>query len=374
MSSLARAHAAATSCGVTRLADVTRLDDLGVAVFQAVRPWSRGLSAHQGKALSAREARIGALMEAVESDHAETYAGERRTGAFETLPPPERAPSLGDFCSERALAPSVCEPLAWTPAARIGDGRRLWVPFDVVSLDFTRRGDTRLDRSSNGLGAGWDLPSAIRAALLEIVERDAVHVWRASTIEDRSLDRVAAGSIAYPWFQALAGRIRRAGLTLAIYWIAAVIPLPVLVAELVERDCDGGTRRRSIGSACRASPEEALLRSVVEAAQSRLTAISGVRDDILHAGPLDRSDGELGLGLPLPPHIRATPWDAILSRFPARPEPSPAGLASLLTSAGFPDASFVDLSRPCGGVTVVKAVAPGLAAFSRERRPASVRP
>src|SRR3546814_15588111 len=61
---LKTALAAAELCGVTRLADITRLDRLGLPVWQAVRPAGRALSVHQGKGASPLAARIGALCEA----------------------------------------------------------------------------------------------------------------------------------------------------------------------------------------------------------------------------------------------------------------------------------------------------------------------
>ena len=57
--------------GITRLADVTGLDRIGVPVFQAIRPLSRSVSVSQGKGLSPDAARASALMEAVETWHAE---------------------------------------------------------------------------------------------------------------------------------------------------------------------------------------------------------------------------------------------------------------------------------------------------------------
>ena len=65
----------AARCGVTRLADITHLDRLGAPVFQAIRPWSQGLSVHQGKGLTREAASLGALMEAAEHHFAETFAG-----------------------------------------------------------------------------------------------------------------------------------------------------------------------------------------------------------------------------------------------------------------------------------------------------------
>src|SRR5207249_2958495 len=57
--------------GITRLADVTGLDRIGLPVFQAIRPLSRSVSVAQGKGLTADAARASALMEAVETWHAE---------------------------------------------------------------------------------------------------------------------------------------------------------------------------------------------------------------------------------------------------------------------------------------------------------------
>jgi Cytidylate kinase/YcaO cyclodehydratase, ATP-ad Mg2+-binding len=57
--------------GITRVADVTALDRIGIPVWQAVRPASRNLSVSQGKGATPEAARVSAAMEAVELWHAE---------------------------------------------------------------------------------------------------------------------------------------------------------------------------------------------------------------------------------------------------------------------------------------------------------------
>ena len=57
---------AARAAGVTRLADLTGLDVLGLPVWQAVRPWSLTVSVSQGKSFDPAIARIAAAMEAIE--------------------------------------------------------------------------------------------------------------------------------------------------------------------------------------------------------------------------------------------------------------------------------------------------------------------
>ena len=57
--------------GITRVADVTGLDRIGIPVWQAVRPASRSLSVSQGKGATPAAARASAVMESIELWHAE---------------------------------------------------------------------------------------------------------------------------------------------------------------------------------------------------------------------------------------------------------------------------------------------------------------
>ena len=57
--------------GITRLANVTGLDRIGIPVVQAVRPNSRSLSVSQGKGVDMDSAKASAMMEAFELWHAE---------------------------------------------------------------------------------------------------------------------------------------------------------------------------------------------------------------------------------------------------------------------------------------------------------------
>ena len=60
--------------GITRLADVTGLDCIGIPVWMAVRPNSKTLAVSQGKGLSNAAAQASAVMEAAEVATAERPA------------------------------------------------------------------------------------------------------------------------------------------------------------------------------------------------------------------------------------------------------------------------------------------------------------
>jgi ribosomal protein S12 methylthiotransferase accessory factor len=116
------------------------------------------------------------------------------------------------------------------------------------------------------------------------------------------------------------------------------------------------------------TPELALERAVLEAAQARLTLISGARDDILFEEGSPPAAGTR-LAFPLPAGLAALSWEEATARSEAAPEAHPGDLAALLAEAGYPDTAAVDLSRPGAGVHVAKVFCPGLGAFARARRP-----
>ncbi|MEZ4302620.1 MAG: YcaO-like family protein, partial [Polyangiaceae bacterium] len=68
---LARFERLMPALGITRIADVTGLDHLGIPVVMVTRPNARSLSVAQGKGLSLAAAKASGLMEAIESYHAE---------------------------------------------------------------------------------------------------------------------------------------------------------------------------------------------------------------------------------------------------------------------------------------------------------------
>ncbi|NUR27163.1 MAG: hypothetical protein HOV83_15180, partial [Catenulispora sp.] len=57
--------------GITRVADITGLDDIGLPVHVAYRPTGLTYAVSMGMGVSAAHARVGAVMESIESWHAE---------------------------------------------------------------------------------------------------------------------------------------------------------------------------------------------------------------------------------------------------------------------------------------------------------------
>lgn len=263
--------------GITRIADVTRLDTLGIPVFQAIRPASRNLSVSQGKGLTAAAARVSAAMESVEMWHAEDL---------------DRVPQTTSSLQEMRYAnpipheklrwmfgarPLWSHPIRWVEARSLAEDRPGWLPRDMMELDFTvseRFRPQMFVRNSNGLASGNDIYEAILHGLCEVVER---HAWSLVQKDPTRLVPIAEETVDSEHLQAIIARVRSAGLKLAMYDITWQDGLPTAFAKLVASDLPVVWH----GSGCHTSPEVALSRALTEAAQSRLTFIAGARDDLV---------------------------------------------------------------------------------------------
>jgi len=345
-------HAAA--CGVTRLADITGLDTIGLPVWQAVRPAGKALSVHQGKGATPTAAKIGALCEAIESHCAENAPPDGPRCRFDELPQWERAMDPADYGRRREPCP-ISETVRWSLAEELIGGGVFYLPHDLVSLDFTEPRRSPFDRSSAGLGLASDPDAARAVSLLEVIERDCVGEWQRRKMADRIGSAIDLATIPYSWFGHWRERLAAQCIDLAVFTPPAAIRVPVAICWIGE--AFGPARRSFSGSACDPDPERALYKALAEALQSRLTFIAGVRDDILPSHYSQRTT-------PLPQALAAAggPWAG---------EPLDQGwrsLAAALSAQGYERIAVKRLDQGLHGIAVTKAFVPGLGSLKRTRR------
>jgi ribosomal protein S12 methylthiotransferase accessory factor len=346
---LARLTPALVAAGITRVAELTHLDRIGMPVFQAIRPMSRALSVHQGKGATTADARISAIMEGIESCAAETVEPNGPIAAFGELPPHERAASLASYGWARApLDGFESRPCRWHAGFRIADGRQCYLPFDLVTQDFAADPDTPFVRSSNGTAAGASADDAITAAAFELVEREAQARWLVAGMVGQASSCVDQQTIEAAWFGRLRAHLSAIGTKLTVYALTGPGGLPVVICRIDEP----GRAPSAAGAACRSDPDDALLRAFGEAAQSRLTLISGARDDIAADEP--HAIGIRALGPPA--DVVPVDWRRFVDQCRQHTGPSPI---DGLVADGY-DVVRVDLPAPVHGVFVVKLVALGL--------------
>lgn len=264
------------SAGITRLADLTGLDWLGIPVAASYRPGASTLSVSQGKGGSRSAALIGAAMEAVELSHAESFDnfdGSLSSAAENNLCYPIE--SLG--FAERGLV-SGRTPLRWADADLLqAVPARTVVPRALIGLTYElslrRRtiGLVLFPTSSNGLASGLSYADACLHAIYEVVERDGLA--RAWAGDVRLVSRRAAASLCD---DPVSGLLLNSDVDLELEQISNRWAIPTFRCYLWTRDftvtCAGTGSHSDVGVA--------IARAVTEAAQTRITQIAGARDDI----------------------------------------------------------------------------------------------
>lgn len=339
--------------GITRISDVTWLDYIGMPVFQVVRPASKSLIVSQGKGLSPAQAEISGIMESLELWHAEDIPCHRRASIGEI------APSLSYSPRDLSFLDDTIDPhrvLDWVEAVGLRTGCRDYVPRELLCMDFTiqdRVHTLPYRRTSTGLGSGRRRAEALLHGLHEVVERDCLS--RAAPVPLR-LDG------APPDVRALLDMIQRHDIRVELQYLPNRFDVPAIRAAIRDRR----TAVRFWGSGCDASRERAMLKALTEAVQSRLTMISGGRDDIDEAyflpfryergaEPPDTEPGEPARDLSIVPDHAFESAEEELDWLAAR-------VAERATT----EPLFVELTRPELGVAVCFSVVPKLIFTERE--------
>lgn len=276
------------TAGITRIADLTGLDTLGVPVFAAIRPLGRSLSTQQGKGLTPAAARVSALMESLETWTAEHLALPVMRGSYRALK--ARAVDIRQLPRPRKRL-DLDARHAWVTGCELTSNREILVPLAAVTLDTTFTAPPVFDISSNGLASGNVLVEAIVHGLCEVIERDAEAAWRRAG-EDR---RLVLDTITDPACCALITQITRAGARVFLWDLGGDTGVPAIGAAIMEDPSEPAWRTlgfyQGFGAHC--LPEIAIARALTEAAQTRLTYISGARDDFFPFDYAKATDPEL---------------------------------------------------------------------------------
>ncbi|WPZ05253.1 YcaO-like family protein [Blastomonas marina] len=356
---LDRIEAEGFEAGVTRLADLTGLDRIGFPVWQAVRPFGRAQSVHQGKHASNLLARIGALGEALESHRAENAVVNIRATRWRDLPASARCPDPHDCNADRGIG-EAHGALDWCTAREFRTDDEFFLPHLFVSLDFTLTDGHWLERSSAGLALGTCESEAIATGLREVLERDAVGAWERSSPAAKAHGRIDVASIPYGWFHHWKERAASADATLRVFATETIDGMPVCIVCLSGPAAYGEGQRDFMGSCAHGDPERALFGAMAEAIQSRLTVIAGSRDDVMprlyRSTPGGGLLGAVELGVPLSSFENIEPRCS-----------EPRRVADRLASLGY-DRIVVARLAPEGAIPVVKVFVPGLGSLHRERR------
>jgi len=363
---LARIEPHFRQIGLTRLADITGLDRIGIPVVLSVRPNAGYLALDAGKGFTLEAAKVSAAMECLERYHAETTTLPELRLSYEALSAAHRVAAVEHLPLTKHSLFSTRLPERWALGWDVIQDAEVAVPAAMVPMERFMYGRSDLvpfQTGSNGLASGNHFLEALESGLLEVIERDAVTCHLGAQRHDgRRLRRVRLDTITSPLVQELLDRFETAGVAPLLFDCSVDTKVPVFMAYIYDRLV------RHIGVFCgygaHLDPEIAMVRSLTEAAQGRGVYIAGSRDDLFKRPFLRLKQGDHRT---LIDQIEAIPAVVDMREVPSQATTSFEGdvgcLIGKLEAVGLHNAVVFDLSRPEYPVAVVRVIVPGLEGY-----------
>jgi YcaO-like protein with predicted kinase domain len=360
---LARVRPLLPVMGITRLANVTGLDRIGIPVVMVSRPNARSISVSQGKGLELAAAKASGVMEAIETYHAETITLPLKYASFGELCYSHRMVDVAGlpFCAGSRWRDDLA--MLWIEGEDLQSGEPVWLPYELVSTNYTLPlppGSGCFAANTNGLASGNSLGEAICHGLCELIERDATTLWRVRGAAERRARAIDPGTIDDVDCRDLLDRFERANVAVRIWDVTTDIGVACFQCLIIgshAQDADP-----EFGAGCHPRREVALCRALTEAAQARTTYIVGARDDLASELYEDevrarraKEARELFEEPPPASDFAVTPsWDADTV------EDDVEEILRRLREVGLHQAAFVELTKPAFCLPVARVVVPGL--------------
>lgn len=280
--SITLAKSIAMSRGVSRVVETTWLDKIGIPTFASIRPdaLKGSIAVHAGKGFTPEEAKIGALMEAIEfsfSPFGRSPVKYRMSKPIDVLNSFAGGLRFVDFCPVLGRKISPDDEIATVEAEEFmtGLGTVLIPAEHVFHPAFGLDGKRLYGTSTNGLASGNSVEEATVHALCEVLERD---VRSFDQVKDRSSLVTMEGASAK--VRSLVDRVQQADLVLKLRYTENCFGLPYFSCYVMEQDTEAAIPIAG-GFGLHPIKEIAAVRAIAEAVQSRATYIHGGRDDVI---------------------------------------------------------------------------------------------
>lgn len=352
--------------GITRCADLTGFDVLGIPVCCAFNPANPVLQMSWGKGAGLADARASACMEAIERYHV-NFPMSREVNASlcdmisqgHTVVRPQ---NLQRFNESIDLSEDM--PVRWLPMEALGrekGGEQVYVPAPAVYPC-----EPRVNLfCANGLASGNCLEEAQLHALYEFIERNAISscfdaAGRLKIRKNGTVRMDMATCRAEP-VQMLFENIRQAGLDLVLLKPDSLVEgVHAFWAALINPDADLPWIRVNIGYGAHGSPVVAAVRSITEAAQSRLAYLHGCREDMGHKMRYPRTNAVNKVLRYFASFKPEQPWSGLENSSRSDPVGELARVMDATAAAGF--TRIYRLQIPCRikDIAVVKLIVEGM--------------
>ena len=271
--------------GITRVADITDLDRVGIPVYTAIRPTSQegGVSVYGGKGITKEHAKASAMMEGFER-----YSAERQENDETVIASISEISEKGNYIEPKSLnLPKEFEkmdmadfPLEWSITHDLISDEDYYIPTNAIFHPYTHENAKSLFKSNtNGLASGNILEEAILHGIFEVIERDA---WSIFELTHKNYSQIDLNSIENELICKTIEKFESEGIKIKLMDFTADINVPTIAASADDTVTkDAGLLTLGIGT--HLDPEVAVFRALTEVAQSRATQINGAREDTVRA-------------------------------------------------------------------------------------------
>ncbi|MCG7840878.1 MAG: YcaO-related McrA-glycine thioamidation protein [Methanomassiliicoccales archaeon] len=367
LTTLKRVEPLLSKAGITRVADITDLDRIGIPVFSSIRPMAKegAISIYNGKGASREQARVSAIMEGMERYSAEPRDERLRRDMMDNMLASENAVDPRTLILPQMINVHVnYHPIAWVKGYDLIEGEEIWVPAVAVYHPYDSKKDLQLFRSNtNGLASGNNLEEAILHGLCEVIERDA---WSISEARKGSRGEIVVEEDC-PVVSELLNKFRSQGVEVHLKDLTSDVGIPTIAAAADDvRMKDPALLNLGVGA--HLSPRVAAIRALTEVAQSRCTQIHGAREDTTKAD-LNREVGYERMKRLNAMYFTSSSEVHMedFSEFDTKDilEDIEVVLDHLL-DRGFEKVIAVELTRPELGIPVVRMIIPGMEIFAMD--------
>jgi len=351
---LARVESKMSAAGITRVADITNLDRIGIPVFSSIRPMAQrgAISVYNGKGATPVEAKVSAMMEGIERYSAEVGDRELMVSRFRELGSSALNPS-------DLILPSAADgegEIPWISGWDLINNEEILVPANAVFHPLPAAYHRLFRSNTSGLASGNEMEEAVFHGLAEVIERDAWSLVEASRRTGPIIQQVENGLA-----RELLDKFNRAEVAVYLKDITSDIGVPTCAAVSDDVKLKDPTLLTT-GMGTHTNAGVAVLRALTEVAQSRLTQIHGAREDTTAA------DFRRQIGYERSKRLNKHWFDASAREdfSEIRSYDSDDFLEDIeymlarLQEAGLERVIAVDLSRAEIGVPVVRIIVPGL--------------
>ena len=275
------------TAGITRIADITDLDRVGIPVYTAIRPTSQegSVSVYGGKGITKNHAKASAMMEGFER-----YSAERQENDDTTIAKISEISEKGNYIDPKSLnLPKELEKkdisdmnIEWSISHDLITGKDYYIPTNAIYHPYALNDNTcqiLFKSNTNGLASGNSLEEAILHGIFEVIERDA---WSIFELTRKNSSQIDLESIDSEVVNDALSKFSENEINIKLMDLTADINVPTIAASSDDTLLkDAGLLTLGIGT--HLDPEVAILRALTEVAQSRATQIHGAREDTVRA-------------------------------------------------------------------------------------------